>query len=118
MFPIMKHEAKIFKALSDPIRLRMVALLLEGDLCVCDLMAVLELPQSTVSRHLANLRHAGLVEDERRGVWMFYRLASSSCPLQQELISLLERQFPQRAWVIENRKRLREVKKQKDSPFC
>ena len=114
----MKHEAKIFKALSDPIRLRIVALLLEGELCVCDLMAVLELPQSTVSRHLANLRHAGLVEDERRGGWMFYRLAPTLCPLQQELISLLERQFPQRAWVIEDRKRLHEVKKQKDSPSC
>ncbi|HDR46986.1 MAG TPA: ArsR family transcriptional regulator [Geoalkalibacter subterraneus] len=114
----MKHEAKIFKALSDPTRLRIVALLLEGELCVCDLMAVLGLPQSTVSRHLANLRHAGLVEDERRGVWMFYRLASSPCPLQQDVVRLFERQFPQRTWVIEDRERLREVKKQKDSPSC
>jgi ArsR family transcriptional regulator len=71
----MKKTAKLFKALSDETRLRILALLTAGELCVCDLMAVLELPQSTVSRHLAYLRNAGLVEDRRQGVWMYYRLA-------------------------------------------
>lgn len=72
----MKKFAQQFKSLSDETRLRILALLQGGELCVCDLMAVLELPQSTVSRHLATLRHAGLVEDRRQGVWMYYRLAT------------------------------------------
>jgi len=84
----MKHIAHVFKALSDETRLRILALLSSGELCVCDLMAALELPQSTVSRHLAYLRHAGLVADERRGVWMFYRL-KQEMPLGKNVIPLL-----------------------------
>jgi ArsR family transcriptional regulator, arsenate/arsenite/antimonite-responsive transcriptional repressor len=86
----MKVTARIFKALSDETRLRIVALLCRGELCVCDLMAILDLPQSTVSRHLATLRHVGLVEDRRQGVWMYYRLAASE-PLHQDLVELLEK---------------------------
>lgn len=70
----MKLLAQTFKALSDETRLRILALLTRGELCVCDLMAVLRLPQSTVSRHLAYLRNAGLISDRREGVWMYYRL--------------------------------------------
>nr|HXK57067.1 metalloregulator ArsR/SmtB family transcription factor [Gammaproteobacteria bacterium] len=55
----MKVIARLFKALSDETRLRILCLLLEGELCVCDIMAVLQLPQSTVSRHLAYLKNAG-----------------------------------------------------------
>ena len=85
----MKKTAQLFKALSDETRLRLLALLQHGELCVCDLMAVLELPQSTVSRHLAYLRNAGLVEDRRQGIWMFYRLSPGSSPFEQELLTLL-----------------------------
>ena len=71
----MKSAAQIFKALGDETRLRIMALLLYGqELCVCDIMAALELPQSTVSRHLSYLRNTGLVDDRRRGVWMYYKL--------------------------------------------
>ena len=64
----MKHLAQTFKALSDPIRLRIVFLLqAEGELCVCDLMAVLKLPQSTVSRHLAYLKRSCWVDIRREG---------------------------------------------------
>ena len=70
----MKKLAQIFKALSDETRLRILALLTHGELCVCDLMAVLQLPQSTVSRHLAYLRNTSLIADRREGIWMFYRL--------------------------------------------
>lgn len=78
----MKKTAQFFKALSDETRLRILALLTAGELCVCDLMAVLDLPQSTVSRHLAYLRHTGLVEDRRQGVWMYYRLVTPSADLR------------------------------------
>ncbi len=85
----MKQLARIFKALSDETRLRILALLSNGELCVCDLMAALDLPQSTVSRHLAYLRNAGLIDDRRNGVWMFYRLAPRQSPLGTDLIRLL-----------------------------
>ncbi len=77
------HEA--FKGLSDPTRLRIVALLLEQELCVCDLMAVLQLPQSTVSRHMIRLKAAGLVADRRAGKWVHY------CLLENSLVSDLRR---------------------------
>jgi len=89
----MKTTTRLFKALADETRLRILALLREGELCVCDLMAVLNLPQSTVSRHLAYLRNAGLVEDRRRGVWMFYRLVVAAGPLADELLPLLGRRL-------------------------
>ncbi len=73
----MKKLAQTFKALSDETRLRILALLTQGELCVCDLMAVLQLPQSTVSRHLAYLRNTGLIDDRREGIWMYYRLENS-----------------------------------------
>jgi len=86
----MKKSAQTFKALADETRLRILALLGAGELCVCDLMTVLDLPQSTVSRHLATLRHAGLVEDRRQGVWMYYRLAGEESPLHSDLLALLQ----------------------------
>jgi ArsR family transcriptional regulator len=86
----MKKTAHLFKALSDETRLRILALLTLGELCVCDLMSVLELPQSTVSRHLAYLRNTGLVEDRRQGVWMYYRLAEGDGGFRRELQAILQ----------------------------
>jgi len=87
----MKKTAQLFKALCDETRLRILALLTHGELCVCDLMATLDLPQSTVSRHLAYLRNAGLVEDRRQGVWMYYHLTTPSSELGDVVASLPER---------------------------
>lgn len=83
----MQEAAALFKALSEEVRLRILALLAGGELCVCDLIAVLALPQSTISRHLASLRHAGLVAGRRQGVWMYYRLAEGRS--EQDLVSSL-----------------------------
>lgn len=85
---MIKHH-EIFKGLADPTRLRIVALLLERELCVCDLMAVLRLPQSTVSRHMIRLKSAGLVLDRRTGKWVHYRLESNS--MVDDLQRLLHR---------------------------
>ncbi len=85
----MKEKAKVFKALADETRLRILALLLEGELCVCEIMAALELPQSTVSRHLAYLRNSGWVLDRRQGVWMYYRLNDIDNPTVKTMKPLL-----------------------------
>jgi ArsR family transcriptional regulator len=87
----MKHLALTLKALSDSIRLRIVLLLqAEGELCVCDLMAVLKLPQSTVSRHLAYLKRSCWVDIRREGVWKHYSLSSESCTICKELLQTLK----------------------------
>lgn len=86
----MQREAKIFKALADENRLRILALLLGGELCVCELMAALDLPQSTVSRHLAYLRNHGWVKDSRQGVWMYYRFNAEENALILALKPVLE----------------------------
>ncbi len=91
----MKSPAPLFKALADETRLRILALLVSGELCVCDLLVILQLPQSTVSRHLAYLRNSGLVQDRREGVWMYYRLALDTDALQVELLELLARRLPE-----------------------
>ena len=68
------QETEIFKALSEPIRLRIMALLATGELCVCDLTRVLQMPQSTISRHMSRLKVNGLVKDRRAGKWIHYSL--------------------------------------------
>lgn len=88
----MKHLAQTLKALSDTIRLRIVLLLqAHGELCVCDLMAVLGLPQSTVSRHLAYLKRSCWVDTRREGVWMYYSLSNESCVICRELLQILNK---------------------------
>ncbi len=65
----------LFAALSNPIRLRCLMLLEHhGELCVCELTHALNLAQPTISRHLAQLREAGLVRDRREGLWVHYRI--------------------------------------------
>ena len=66
--------ATLFKGLADPTRVRILALLAHGELCVCHIHGLLEAPQPTVSRHLSILRHAGIVRARREGSWMHYSL--------------------------------------------
>ena len=73
----LRELEQYFKALSDVNRLRIVNLLLHGELCVCDIQYVLDSPQPNVSRHLAYLKNSGLVLDRRDGLRIFYRLAEA-----------------------------------------
>ena len=65
------------RALADPTRLRILALLVGGEVCVCHIHEALSVPQPTASRHLAYLRRAGLVDARRDGLWVHYRLATT-----------------------------------------
>jgi ArsR family transcriptional regulator len=71
----------LFKALADATRLRILGLLLTGEVCVCDIHESLKIGQSKASRHLAYLRKAGLVETRREGLWIHYRLGKLSNPV-------------------------------------
>ncbi|WP_328375018.1 metalloregulator ArsR/SmtB family transcription factor [Streptomyces sp. NBC_00440] len=69
--------AKVFKALGDPVRLRLLSLIASragGEVCVCDLTPAFDLSQPTISHHLKLLRQAGLIDCERRGTWVYYWL--------------------------------------------
>ena len=72
---------QLFKALADETRLRILGLLLTGEVCVCHIHESLRISQPKASRHLAYLRHAGLVDTRRDGLWVHYRLAESSDPI-------------------------------------
>ena len=86
----MKNLATIVKSLEDETRLRIMALLLDADeLCVCDFMAMLQLPQSTVSRHLSHLKKAGWLSDRRSGVWIRYSLSKDLNPVHTTLVAAL-----------------------------
>jgi ArsR family transcriptional regulator len=74
-----------FKALADSTRLRILGLLLTGEVCVCHIHESLKIPQPKASRHLAYLRKSGLVEARRDGLWMHYRLADLPDPVLQTL---------------------------------
>ena len=77
----------LLKALADKTRLRILALLGNNEVCVCHIHDSLGLPQPTVSRHLAYLRRAGLVDTRRDGVWMHYQVARSLEPNLQRVLS-------------------------------
>lgn len=91
----MEKLALMFQSLDDPTRLRLLALLLEAEeLCVCDLVAVLQLPQSTVSRQLSILKSAGWLRDRRVGVWIHYSISRNLEPVQQFLVPVLRNFLP------------------------
>jgi ArsR family transcriptional regulator len=76
----------LFAGLADVTRLRILALLQAGEICVCDIHGSLDLPQPTVSRHLAYLRKAGLVVGRKDGLWVHYRLATLPDPVMQTVL--------------------------------
>ena len=80
---------QLFRAFADETRLRILNVLRDGELCVGDLVRVLETPQPTASRHLAQLRDAGLVSTRRQGLWCFYRLAEAEGRFHQRLLGCL-----------------------------
>lgn len=88
----MKEPEQFFRALSDPTRLRCLLLLFaEERLCVCEIVHALALSQSRVSRHLGHLRDLGIVQDERRGQWMHYRLHAELPEWAREVLAAASR---------------------------
>ena len=91
----MKDVAQFFKVLADEARLKILWLLFNHqELCVCDLMEALGITQSKTSRHLATLRHAGLVVDRKDGLWSYYALRSVDNELARQYLDLLKATLP------------------------
>jgi ArsR family transcriptional regulator, arsenate/arsenite/antimonite-responsive transcriptional repressor len=95
----------VFKALADETRVRLALLIVnEGELCVCELVCALQASQPKISRHLAELRNAGLLQDRRQGLWVYYRL-HDALPgwVKQILLTTLE---ARRDWLSDDLERL------------
>lgn len=71
-------EAEIFRAMADPCRLKILSLLREGELCVCEIMVGVDRPQSSTSHHLSILKDAGLIKERKDGRWSRYRLSEGA----------------------------------------
>ena len=80
---------RVFRAFADPTRLRILYLLTGGERCVCDLVSAIDVPQPKISRHLAYLRAAKLVEVRRQGLWMYYKLAPGRTAVHKKLLECL-----------------------------
>lgn len=86
-----EQTSALMKALADPTRLTMIASLwkAKAPICVCDFTAGLDLSQPTISHHMSKLKEAGLVESEKRGIWVYYRLAGDLGPATRQLLNRL-----------------------------
>jgi ArsR family transcriptional regulator len=84
---------QLFRALGDETRLRIVALLAHGELCVCHIVHALELTQPNASRQLGILKHAGVVDARRDGTWVYYRLADQDHEAVERVLGVLTKTF-------------------------
>ena len=91
--PAVSDLETLFSGFADPTRLRILNLLAAGELCVCDLVELLELPQPLVSRHLAYLRRTGLVEVTRESKYAHYRLAEPEHAVHRNLVNCVRSCF-------------------------
>ena len=91
-----RSMSRLFKALADETRLRIVALLSHGELCVCHLEEALKLSQPNISRHLAILRMSGVAEARREGSWVYYRLAPQANDDCQKQLQAIVQTFAKR----------------------
>jgi ArsR family transcriptional regulator len=109
----MKNIATIFQSLADETRLRIMSLLLDQEeLCVCYLVDVLNLPQSTVSRQLGLLKKSGWLKDRREGLWNYYSINRSLKPIQQFLLPMLQNFLATTETAIKDQERLAVVLKE------
>jgi ArsR family transcriptional regulator len=112
----MNDLVAIFKALSDETRLRIVKLLEQGELCVCDITAALDMVQPKVSFHLSALKEAGLIRDRRSGRWTHYRLDDTEMLRRMLLLAVCER-IPTAA-LARDRRRLARFMGAKQAQVC
>jgi len=101
-----RSASRLFKALGDETRLRIVALLSHGELCVCHFESALGLTQSNTSRQLAVLKNAGIVEAQRDGSWVYYQLAPQLDEVCRAQLKALVAAFSRRDVLRDDVKRL------------
>ena len=107
---MIEDNLKIFKALSDPSRLRILKALQSKILCVCEIRELLGLSSSTVSKHLSILKEAGFILEERNGKWVNYMINSKpSDPRITSIISSLDYWIADEKTIIDDKKRIKNI---------
>jgi DNA-binding transcriptional ArsR family regulator len=115
----MQQFLSITGALSDESRVRALMLLKNGELCVCQIIEMLNLAPSTVSKHMTILLHAGLVERRKEGRWHYYRLTENNVtPLVQETLDWIEGALKENPTVIGDEMRLKSVVEKDKEALC
>ena len=116
----MNSLVEIAKALSDPHRLRALAALRRGELCVCRIIALLGLAPSTVSKHMSVLKHAGLVESRKEERWIYYKLPESrpGDGVVREGIDWVFRSLLKDSAIIQDEASLRRILRQSPEALC
>lgn len=105
----------ITKALADENRIRALMMLTDGELCVCQIIEMLGLAPSTVSKHMSILKQAGLVNTRKEGRWIYYRLADSQKTVSFEINQWLSKHLKSDRAILDDRKRLKKIKKMNNS---
>jgi len=108
----------ITKALSDENRVRALMMLAAGELCVCQIIEMLGLAPSTVSKHMSILRQAGLVETRKEGRWIYYRLADRKASKEREILDWLERHLKNDKKILDDIKQLQRMQKMSKDELC
>lgn len=108
----MREAVKLFKALSDPNRLRILMMLKRRRLCVCEIQSVLDLAPSTVSKHLSILRDTGLILDEKEGKWVHYYINPQKQETAEALFVTVENMLRREEIVREDAKKVKTVNKE------
>ena len=115
----MREFMNITKALADETRVRALLALRRGELCVCQITELFGLAASTVSKHLAILYQAGLVESRKEGRWIYYRLPDRAAPVAvREALHWIERSLADNPRVAEDGKRLKKILKMDPVELC
>ena len=115
----MRDVMDVLKALADESRLRALGALRGGELCVCQLIAFLDLAPSTVSKHLAILRAARLVDSRKDGRWMYYRLSREfKTASVSKMLALLFKDMDQTSLMGEDRKKLKRICGEDTEKLC
>jgi ArsR family transcriptional regulator len=102
----MDRDAELFQSVADPTRLRLLNLLLQaGEICVCEMVDALDVPQYNISRHLHVLVSAGWLEDRRLGKWIYYRISETLKPHQRSMLRAIEQLRGERSDFQEDERR-------------
>jgi len=115
----MKELSSITKALADESRIRILAALKLGELCVCQITELLQLAPSTVSKHLYLLKQAGLVDSRKDGRWIYYSLPRNDAPkIVRDWLGVLLRSAAEEKICSDDRKSLRAILKMDAEELC
>jgi len=114
----MRKFMAVTKALADANRVRILMFLRHGELCLCQIIEILGLAPSTVSKHMTVLYQAGIVETRKEGRWMYYRLPKKNSPSGRNLLKWLENDLAEDERIAADEKKLKAVRKIPKQDLC